>query len=324
MVKSFIKKIVGFILVFGLMSVSISCSRTDNASVIRVNILPLFSNAQIQLMKGLKLLEKYFPENMTIEWSSIENGPDIRDALMADKLDIANVSIATFISAIENDLPLVLLSYCGSTPTYLYSKRSDIQSLCDFKETDKIALTTRTSVTHIAFLAKCKKILGDSMALDKALIPIPIAETISSLQNSNDFDGALISFPNTARARDIEDLTKISDLSDVIYQYGIGTVFVTSKSFYDRNPELIKAFYMAQKDALDFLAENPKEAAKILNDTYNVAFDDVLETLLAFPPANVIRGYDKLAELLYEAGILQSRPKPLNELPNYKNLIVGE
>jgi len=321
--KKYKRIIIVLLLISFILIMTASCSNTKEEIVFRINCSNNFSNASLQIIRELNLLEKYLPSNVTVEWHNIESSVDMRDALIADRLDIAEIATINFVASIDNELPLVIVSNGGFTLINVYSKRDDINSLEDFSTSDSIAILNRASNLQTAFMAKCKQVLGDPMALDSTLVAIPPADAIASLQSSNDFDGGIFTFPNIIRVQEIEGMKLVSDMNDVVEEYGVGTLALTTENFFNKHPELLEAFVNAKKDAHDYAMNNKADTAELLASLYQIDAAHVLIALNSVPFTHRITGYDKQAELIYETGLLHNRPKQLSELLNYENLEIA-
>ena len=64
-----------------------------------------------------------------------------------------------------------------------------------------------------------------------------------------------------------------------------------------------------------------EEAATILSEYYEIEQKDVLDALKNMPPTNKIVGYDKQAQLLFDAGILTKQPTKFDDLENYEKIV---
>lgn len=288
--------------------------------VVRIAQTGVYVSATAQIMKEKEILEKYLPEDVEIEWSQIATGPDLREAIISGNADIADFSLMTYIAAYENGLPLTLLSFSGSTPINIYSNDSEVEVLDGFPSTSSIAITNKSTNLHIAFLAYCKEQLGDAMRYDNCLSPIPAADAIASLQTSRDYNGAVFSFPMMVKAEENQNLKLIADMTDVITNYSIGDGFITHSDYIKENKDIIDAFLAAQDETLQFISDHSEETAQILATLYGVEVEEVNEVLAKMPPRKEVVGYDKQAELLYEAGILPKEPTKFANLPNYENI----
>lgn len=288
---------------------------------VRINECGVYVACTSIVMKEKGILEKYLPDDVDVEWSQIATGPDIRDAVLSGNVDIADMSLMTFILANEQDLPLSVFSFSGSTPVYVYSNDGSINTLSDFSATDKISITNKSTNLHIAFLGLCKKELGNALSLDGCLTAIPAADAIASLKAGQEYAGAVFSFPMSNQADAMDNLTLLYDTSDLVAEYSIGSAMVASTDFYKNNPDIIEAFLKAQEEAINFIVDNPDEAAIVLKAYFNCDEEFIVETIKTMPPTNKIAGYDKQAELLYEVGILSDEPEKFEELWNYDQIV---
>ncbi len=313
------KKIIAVTLLICMMAGMAACGKKGDR-VVRIAQTGVYVSATAQIMKEKGILEKYLPEGVKIEWSEIATGPDLRDAIVSKRVDIADFSLMTYIAAYENDLPLTLLSFSGSTPINIYSNGGEVENLSDFSDASKIAITNKSTNLHVAFLAHCAEELGDAMIYDNCLSPIPAADAIASLKTSKDYNGAIFSFPMMVKAEENENLLKIAEMTEVINDYSIGDGFVTHSDYLKNNKDIVDAFLKAQDETLQFIEENPEEASQILASLYGVEQTQISSLLESMPPQKKVVGYDKQAQLLYEAGILAEEPTKFEEIPNYENI----
>lgn len=314
------KKIASALLAAGMLFVLTAC-RAEKTRTLHINSTSSIVSAVDHIMQEKGFLEAHLPENISVEWSEIATGPDIRDAIVSGNLDIADLALSTYISAYENNLPVTLLSHCGLTNIRVYSSNPAIQELSDIQPDSRIAITNKGTNLHTAFLAYCKEILESGMIYDGNLVSIPAADALASLSTSDEFDAAIFSFPNCLKAeQQVEDLILLADMGEIIKEYNIGSVYVANSEFYEKNPDIVEAFLAAQQDAITFIKEFPEETAGILAERYGVDSEDIQNALENLPPHMEILGYDRHAQLLYEAGILTEQPDLFEELPNYDKL----
>lgn len=288
---------------------------------VRICSSGLYVDATKIIMKEKKILEKYLPKNVEIEWSEIASGPDIRDAVVSGNVDIADFSLMTYITGYENGLPIDLLSFSGSTPIYLYSNNKEIKSIKDFGENSSISITNKNTNLHLAVLALCKKELGNPLALDNYLTAIPAADAISSLQTSKNFNGAVFTFPMSVKADKIDSLNLLYDMSDLVKEYSIGSAVIANRNFRKNNQDIVDALLKAQGEVLEYIGDNPDEASDILAAKFGCEKDDVLHAFEVMPPTDKVKGYDKTAQLLYESKILKKAPTKFESLENYESIV---
>ena len=111
----------------------------------------------------------------------------------------------------------------------------------------------------------------------------------------------------------------IRDFSDVIEKYSIGTALIANTSFYEKNRDICDAILKVQKDVIDNWQKDLDNNSKILAKQYNCDVNDVIDLMKNQPPTNKVTGYDKLAQLLYDAKLLSSKQK-LKDLSNYDSI----
>jgi len=275
----------------------------------------------VQLIMRLKgMLEPYLPDNVAVEWTSIASSADIRDAVVANRVDVASMAVPLVIAALENQMPMVVISGTAGSPAYLYSKNSEITSFQDIKSNTRISILSRGSAYHLAFLADCKTYFGDILIYDNNLIIAPNAEVLASLAHTSEFDCAILSLPSTIKANEIDGLTIIEDFTPILLDYNLTSYFVTNEKFYKENPVLIEAFRKATCDAVVFINSHTAEAALLLGKAYDVDPVYVEEALLTCPPRVEVSGYDRIADLMYEAGILSETPVKFIDLSYYNEI----
>jgi len=300
------------------------CGNTSGNSkkvrTVRINCNATYTAATFQLIKNNGLLDQYLPEGVTIEWTSIGSAPDIRDAILTGNLDISDMAALSFIIAQDKNIPLTMISACGMTPIMIYSNNDEIQSLDEIRADSKIAITNKTTTLHSAFLATCKEELGDALIFDNNLCAVPAADALASLSSSSDYDLAIFSFPNYAKADKLDNLTLIKDMTPYIEKYGDGALVVTSDEFYKTNKDVVEAFRKAQEDALKMIEADIEGVATQLADIYGIDSYLVLDALNLLPPSKYVDGYDEQGTLLFEAGLLSSEPQKLSDLDNYNEL----
>ena len=70
-----------------------------------------YASAVFQIAKEKGLFEKYLPENVKVEWTTLSSASDIRDAMVSGDIDIGTPGIMAYMTAIDNGMPLSLMSF---------------------------------------------------------------------------------------------------------------------------------------------------------------------------------------------------------------------
>jgi len=322
------KKIFSIIAIVVLGALIGSCSganieKDNKAKVIRINISDTIASCIQQTMQMEQFLEKYLPGGVTAEWTNIAATPDIRDAIATNRIDIGSFSIASYISSIENGMPLVALSGTLPLTNELVTTRSGINSFSDINEQHSIVMLSRGSSAELAFSLRCKEVFGNAAVFSQNIVVIPNAEMAAMIQGNDDYDLYAPAFPFLQKMAELENVKVVEGLSETAVKYGIGSILVTSEDFYKNNPELIEAFQKASLDTVRHLKENTEEAAQKLAWLYGdeVMPEDVAAVLKRCPPELRITSYDIIADLLYEMGILSEPAMKFHELPYYSETL---
>lgn len=295
-------------------------SKSGEKRTLRIGSTQVYTTALMSIAIDQKFLDECLPEGVDYTFNKLATGPDCRDALISSQIDLCDMATMTYMMSLENDLPITPICATGSTPIYLYSCNKDIKSIKDFKSTNRIAITNRATTLHVAFLGVCKDKLGDAKVLDSCLVPIPAADALAALSTKSDFDGAIFSFPNKVKADQLENLTLLEDMTDIINKYGDGGLLVTRDDYVKENKDIFDGYIASLKKAKQFVEEKPDEAAEILSKVYGVEPKYIKEAFAAMPPDYIVKNYDELGTLLYESGALTKEPAKFSEIKNYENI----
>ena len=72
--------------------------------------------------------------------------------------------------------------------------------------------------------------------------------------------------------------------------------------------------------ALDLIKNDPEGVAKKLSPIFDLGEEDILFALNTMPPQSQYKGYDKLAQLLYQIGLVEHEPTKFEDLANYNDI----
>ena len=286
-----------------------------------INDARSFSDLSAGIIMHENLLEKYLPDGVEVEWTSLAAASDLRDGVLSGNVHIASYALPAYIMSMESDLPLVMIARDGASPIKVYANEERIQSILDFTDTDKISVLGLGSIMHIAFLAQAYELGMESSMFDSSFQIMPHADGLAALSGGNGVQGLILSFPTLIKADNTDSIHEVCDLTDIVLEYGIGPVEIVSEDFYENHPEIVEAYIKAREEALQLCYDEPERIAAVLAEEWEIDEDIVLETLMAMPPTLEITGYDKQAQLLYEMGLLENEPKKFEELSNYEALL---
>jgi NitT/TauT family transport system substrate-binding protein len=267
------------------------------------------TKAILNIMQTDKLIEKYLPEGVSVEWANVSGFADTRDAIVSGQVNFASSGAPGVINAIEQGYPLRIVANSMSTSAKIYSNNPKIKSVKDLSEANRIAIQSLGGFYNLALNIISNENFNDYMSLESKLVELEYEDMLASLRTSSDIDAAIIAFPYTPEADNVEKLTMIYDATETIKENLLGNYLYTSTKFAEENPTLVKAFLKAEKEAVDYMNNDPRGAAQKLAKMYDDMEVDVLyDELIAFPPKMSITNYDKITELLFSVGILDKAP----------------
>jgi ABC-type nitrate/sulfonate/bicarbonate transport system substrate-binding protein len=296
-----------------------------SANVVRINCIRKDSSPSIlmDIIQEKGYLEKYLPSDVAVEWVYISSQPEARDALALGKLDLAVLSSTYCISAVANELPIVPVSMSVSATTNLYSHTERISKLSEIEKNDKIALTSLGSTNHYFLKLAAEEEFNDTDKFDNNLIAMPFSEMWASLETNSDLSVVAMSFPQTVKADKSNILSKLLSLSEIAEKYKIPNMIISGNEGFCRdNSLIIELFNKALTDAADFIKNEPAAAAVLLSNYLDVDADLIQQEFTSYIPKVEISesGYNTLATLMYESGVLDNAPKKFTELPNYATI----
>lgn len=116
-----------------------------------------YASSVFQIAKEKGIFEKYLPENVKIEWTTLTSASDIRDSMVSGDIDVGTPGIMAYMTAIDNGMPLTLMSFYGYATVKAYTNQENINSISDFNDGDQISISGLASNPQAAYLAALKE-----------------------------------------------------------------------------------------------------------------------------------------------------------------------
>lgn len=304
---------------------------------IRISMQYGLGYAPLTIAQNQKLFEKYLP-GVQVEWKTFGSGAAINEALVAGEADAAVMGIPPFLVAWDKGVPVkVALGMCVM-PLGMETYRSDIQSLKDLKPGDKIAYPAPGSIQHILLSMAAEKELGDPKALDQMGVAMAHPDGAAALLSKKDIAAHFTAPPYNFQELEDTSIHQVVDGFDAFGTQFSFLVAVTTQDFHDKHPAAYAAFVSGLEDAIVYINQNPKDAAKILAPTFKLDeaktlkymtwpgmnFTSTVYGLMGFPPFMQKAGYiKKVPASVYDIawynvaasiGQQQGDPSPLEKL----------
>ncbi|WKY48687.1 ABC transporter substrate-binding protein [Eubacteriaceae bacterium ES3] len=302
------KKIV-FVILAVLMLLATACSPTQTGGeekTIRIAEQYGIAYAPVQIMKEKGFLEKNYP-GIEISWEQLGNTAAIREAMVADRLDVGFMAIPPFLIGTENGMEWKIATGLSSVPTGLVAT-DQIQSLSDFSETDRIAVPQPGSVQHILLAMACDREFSDPTKLDNNLVTLSHPDGMSALLSGGDITAHFTSTPYFQKEIETAGFHEIISGEEAFggdFSFIIG---VTTNKLHDENPQLYEAFVKSIQEAIDFINDNPEASAEILADVYELSEEEVLSYITAESASysETVKGIQTFADFMKKTGYLNT------------------
>ncbi|HYE08687.1 MAG TPA: ABC transporter substrate-binding protein [Patescibacteria group bacterium] len=299
-----------------LLSISTGCGK-QSSDMQQVTIAEQYglAYAPLQIMKELKLLEKN-NSNLQVNWKQMGNTAAIREAMLAKEVDIGFMAIPPFLIGWDKGMEWKIAGGLSSSPVGLVSNRSEVNSIKDFTELDRIALPQPGSVQHILLSMACEKEFGDSDKLDNLLITMAHPEGMNALMAKTDVTAHFTAPPYlTGELKSKENRLILSGEEAMGGEFTF-IVGVATKSFHDRDPEDYKVFLKALEESITFIKTNKAEAVEILSKAYDIDQEEVAEYLntQGVEYTTEVQGLDKFADFMKRNEYISKTPANKTEI----------
>lgn len=321
--KNLQKKVLAFLLIISLvilMGCSGSAKETHETRVQYTGTIKIAEQfglgyAPLQIMKELKLMEKYLP-GIKVEWKQMGTGGVIREALISGDLDIGFMGIPPYLVAWDKGVDWRIATGLSNSPQGLQTYRQDLNSLQDFKSEDKIAVPIPGSVQHILLAMEVEKVLGNPKALDNNLVPMTHPDGATALISEKDISAHFTAPPYLFKELKSKNVKQLVDAEKAFGGEHSFLVAVATTKFHDGSPQAYAAFLAAVNEAINFVNSKPQEAAKILAPQYELTVEET-EEFLTWPGTNytsTVYGLMGFAEFMQASGYIKKVPKDLSEV----------
>lgn len=273
--------------------------------------------APIHVMKQAQLLEKHakdMGQDLTLEMLSFPSGSAVTDALLSGNVDIvaAGVSNALLLWSRTNGDVKAVAAVSG-TKSVLVSKDPDVKTLKDFKETSRISVTSlKVSNQAIYLQMALDKEFGDATKFDPMMVQLGFADGVQSMMNPQGPTDAMFAGPPY-----YQKLLKEPNMHAVLTTLDVAgpttnLLAFTTMAYHDANPEAIKVFLAALKEAQEMINREPKKAAELyLASTKEKFTVDELASMFA-EEGNVFQsmplGVHQTAAFMAKTGLIKDSP----------------
>jgi len=286
-----------------------------NANNVTIALQYGLGYAPLQIIKEKNLMEKYL-SGVNVEWKQLGTGPVIRDAIIADKVDIGFMGITPFLIGWDKGVQWKIATASACSPLGLQTYKENVNELSDFDTTDRIASPAIGSIQHILLAMAAEKQLGNSRALDNNQVGMTHPDAAAALLSKKDITGHFTSPPYIFEELSNKDIHQVISGEDAFGGEFTFIFGVASERFHDSNPAGYAAFIAAFNEAVAFINNNPQEAAEILAPQYRLTEEQTLKYITWDGTNYCTTPYGILgfAEFMNKSGYISKLPKSIAEI----------
>jgi len=284
---------------------------------------------QFYVMQERGLVEKHAQAaglgKISAQWSGLGTPTAITDALLTGNVDMVGIGLPAFLTMWDKtrgNLNVNGVAAMNRQPAYLNVRSSSVKSLRDFTEADRIALPApKVSVQAIMLQMIAEKTFGAGRhdVLDKLTVGMSHPDgTAAMLTGKLEITAHFTSAPFQYQQLEQAGIRKLLSSYDATEGPNTFSVIAATARWRETNPQTYKVVLAAIREANDFIASNPREAAEIFvkleNTKLPVAF---IQKMISDPefsydraPQNVL----KIHGFMHRVGSLKNMPKTVGDL----------
>lgn len=310
------KKIIGILCMVVLVLLQGCSLQKNNNSAKEIRIAEQYgiAYAPVQIMKHKGLMEKHVP-GVTVIWEQMSNTTEIREAMVADRLDVGFMAIPPFLIGWDKGMDWKIATGLSSVPSGLVA-REKIETIADLDENSRIAVPQPGSVQHILLAMACKEAFNDPERLDNQLVTLSHPDGMNALLSGTEITAHFTSTPYLEKEIEADGFHLILDGEKVFGQKFSFIVGVATRTLHDDNPALYEGFLKAVDEAIEFINNHPEEAAAILTEYYEIDEEEILAYLTADSSeySTVVKGTEKFSSFMAETKYLSRQYEEIDEI----------
>jgi NitT/TauT family transport system substrate-binding protein len=273
------------------------------------------------LMEDGKLVEKHAAAlglaNVKVNWSVINGGGAISDALLSGSVDVATTGLSImFLLWSKTNGAVKSIAAIAGLPQVLVTRNSNVRSIKDFGPGDRIALpTVRVSMQAIMLGMALERAYGAGAhnRLDDIQVQLGHPDAVTAILNPMHEINSHFSippyYPMELKAANVHAIVTSIDILG-----GPATITNawTRQKFVEDNPIKIKAFIAALDESNELIAKDPRRAATTyLTMTREKISIEELTALITQPGAIFSTTPQRsiiFADFMHRIGLIQRKP----------------
>ncbi|HBK06378.1 MAG TPA: nitrate ABC transporter substrate-binding protein [Acetobacteraceae bacterium] len=281
-----------------------------------------FGFLPLYVMQARGLIEKHAHDaglELKADWIKVGGPTAMNDALLSGSADFIAAGPPGFLtlwSRTTTSMKIKGVAAMTAMPTYLTTRQARLQTLEDFREGDKIAVTApRVSIVAICMQMYARQKYGaaETYRFEPFLLPMSHADaTIAMLSGSTAITADWSSPPFYEREMKNLAIHTITDTDKLLGGPVTFTMLSTTSKFRAENPKAYAAVLAALKDAVALIRSDKVAAAKIFLEKEPGGFsEEEIVSVLNEPQTQfgtAPQGVMRYANFMFEAGLMKVRP----------------
>ena len=284
-----------------------------------VHYLPLYVMEEKALLQKRALAAGL--DGVKVEFVLIDGGNHINDAVLARSVDIASTGTGGFLTLWAKakgnpNLEVIGLGGSASGGMTMTTRNPALKSLRDVAEKDRIAVPgIKTSLGAIILQMAVAKEFGDSefARLDHLTVSLPYPDAVAAmLSGRSEITAHVASAPFSYMELESPGIHKVFN-SVELFGHLTTIMAFTTQQFRAANPRLAASFVAALQEAIEFIAANKVEAARIYAETTKVKQPEAEILRIINDPdlrfTLVPAGIMSYANFMHRVGLLKVKPE---------------
>lgn len=270
--------------------------------------------APIEVMRAQGFLEQALEDeglHLTVEWARMANTAAIREAMLANQLDIGFMAIPPFLIGKDNGMDWRIMSGVSESPLGLVTGDPEIQTTDDVDASHRIILPQPGSVQHILLSMYTERVYGDANKFDDQLMTLSHPDGMTAMLSGDSSYLHFTSPPYLQQELNSEGFHEILDGEACFGDAFTFIVAVCPERVY-REESVYKAFMSALEASMAFMQAHPDETRALLASAYEYS-EAELDAYLSDPQMQfnkTVRGVETFEAFMLRAGYLEQAPDP--------------
>ena len=287
-------------------SLLLASCRPEEKKSIRIAEQFGLAYAPLTVMKEYRLLEEALPD-YDVTWSRLTNAASIREAMLADRLDLGFMGIPPFLIGADRGMEWQIFVALSEVPVGLVVMDEGLGSLEALSEAEaRIALPQPGSIQHILLAMEAERRFGDASFFDEQLVTLSHPDASQALISNSGVDAHFATPPYLRELISEHGGYLVLEGSDAFGGTFTFAVGVGSSNYLEENPEAIEAFRRALEKAASLLDE--EEAVAALAQAYGEDIDWLREQLAGerLQYGRTLSGVARFSSFMNQVGYLES------------------